>query len=415
MRVAIVALDTRGGVQPYAALAFGLRAAGHQVNVAASSDSAGSLTASGLDVIPVDVGDRSAVEASQGVAEMSARERNRFMRTRLLATIAAGAEQVTAACRDAEVVLGGVGGSVIGAPVAEKLGIPFLTAHLQPIGPPSPVFPGPLLPRLPRPLWRVSHRWSAMAMNLPFAAAVKHLRTQVLGLPARARPVGEPGLPAIYGYSPRVVPHPPQWGPERKVTGYWNLPTDPAWAPPANVTAFLDSGPPPVAVGFGSMSSTDPDALTTLVVDAARAAGVRLVLLSGLGALREAHGDDVLVLPDLPHEWLYPRMAAVVHHGGAGTTGAAVRSGAPQVVVPFAVDQPFWAARVASLGVGPTPVPRKHLTAERLTVAITAAVTDPRVRTRAAALREAVRTEQGVHEAVHHLQAYWERPRQWAS
>jgi UDP:flavonoid glycosyltransferase YjiC (YdhE family) len=161
-----------------------------------------------------------------------------------------------------------------------------------------------------------------------------------------------------------------------------------------------------VSVGFGSMASEDPAAVTALVRGAARDAGVRLVLRAGWGGLAPGSDDaDVCAAEAMPHEWLFPRVAAVVHHGGAGTTGAGLRAGVPAVVVPFAMDQPFWGSRVAALGVGPTPVPRAKLTRPALAVALREAVTDRGMRARASALGALLRAEDGVGRAVSRLEA----------
>ena len=156
-----------------------------------------------------------------------------------------------------------------------------------------------------------------------------------------------------------------------------------------------------VSIGFGSMTSTDPAMMTKLMLGAIRAAGVRAVLLSGWGGLASVAGtDDVFCAENLPHDWLFPRVAAVIHHGGAGTTGAAIRAGVPAIVVPFAVDQPFWGARVAALGLGPVPLPRKQLTQQKLADALRQTLADTEMRARAALLGPQVRAEDGISAAV---------------
>jgi UDP:flavonoid glycosyltransferase YjiC (YdhE family) len=188
------------------------------------------------------------------------------------------------------------------------------------------------------------------------------------------------------------------------VTGYWWLPAPAAWEPPPALAAFLAAGGRVVSVGFGSMASEDPAFVTELVLGAIRRAGVRAVILSGWGGLAtRPQADDVFVADSIPHDWLFPRVTAVVHHGGAGTTGAAIRAGVPAIVVPFGVDQPFWASRVHALGVGPTPIPRRQLTEDRLAAALRLAVTDGAMKARAADLGRAVRAEDGVGEAVRRL------------
>lgn len=408
MRIAVLALDTRGGVQPYTALALGLQAAGHDVRMVVYAEAAPEISARGIATVPLS-GDAERAVRDSGASDMSVIRLHRFMRAMMREVIGAHATQSLDACSDADLLTAGIGGSAIGAAVAEKLGRPFVAAHLQPIGPPTAAFPGPLLAGVPRwlgaPGRRASHRVSGLGVELLVGPARRQVRTEVLGLPARpAR--HRPALPTLYGYSPLVVPTPPEWGPDRHVTGYWTLPDGDDWAPPAQLAEFLAAGPAPVCIGFGSMVGDDPAGLAALVVDAARRAGTRAVLLSGWGGLvaGDLGGDDVLVLDQAPHDGLFPRCAAVVHHGGAGTTGAGLRAGVPAVVVPFGMDQPFWASRVAALGAGPAPVPRRRLTASSLAAALRA-TTDERMRERAADIGRRLRAEDGVGRAVAHYDA----------
>jgi len=171
--------------------------------------------------------------------------------------------------------------------------------------------------------------------------------------------------------------------------------------PPPGLDEFLARPGPVVSIGFGSMTSDNPSALAQLVLEAIRRAGVDAVLLSGWGGLASvASADDVFVAAAIPHDRLFPRVAAIVHHGGAGTTGAALRAGVPSVVIPFSVDQPFWASRVFALGVGPRPIPRARLNADSLAPAISLAIADQQIRSRAARLGELIRAEDGVAAAV---------------
>jgi len=181
----------------------------------------------------------------------------------------------------------------------------------------------------------------------------------------------------------------------------WFLGPPGDWTPPNSLTAFLEAGPRPVYVGFGSMSSRRPEETTELILQALAEAKQRAVLLSGWSGLRTANlPDTVFMLDSIPFSWLFPRVAAVIHHGGAGTTAAGLRAGVPSLVVPFFGDQFFWGRRVAALGVGPEPIPRKELTAERLARAIERALTDQSMRQRSADLGASIQAEDGVARAV---------------
>src|SRR5690606_27676135 len=177
------------------------------------------------------------------------------------------------------------------------------------------------------------------------------------------------GEPHLFGYSRHLVAKPADWGPAHHVTGYWFL--EPAEGLAADLEDFISSGEPPVYVGFGSGGTADGWRTAEIVVEATRRAGLRAVMSRGWGGLSLGELDDrVFVVDETPHGLLFPKMSAVVHHGGAGTTGAALRAGVPQVVVPFLADQAFWGSRVASVGAGPSPIPQRRLSVETLELAL---------------------------------------------
>jgi UDP:flavonoid glycosyltransferase YjiC (YdhE family) len=201
----------------------------------------------------------------------------------------------------------------------------------------------------------------------------------------------------LYGFSHAVIPPAADWGANVHVTGYWFLDRSESWTPPPALADFLAAGPPPVYLGFGSMSTQKPRETADLVLAALSKAGQRGIILSGWGGMTASDlPGTVFPLASAPFTWLFPRMAAVAHHGGAGTTAQGLRAGVPSIVIPFFGDQPFWGARVRALGAGPAPIPRKKLTVERLAEAIEQAVSDQGMRAKAAAIGAKIRAEDGV-------------------
>jgi sterol 3beta-glucosyltransferase len=205
------------------------------------------------------------------------------------------------------------------------------------------------------------------------------------------------------------LPQPSDWQHNNHVTGYWFLDDKTAWQPSARLLDFLAAGPAPVYVGFGSMQTRNPGQMMETVLKALQISGQRGILLTGGGGL--SHNDSHNDLPDevfqvefAPHDWLFPRMAAVVHHGGAGTMAASLRAGVPSVMIPFFGDQPFWGRRFFEMGIIPEPMPRKRLTAERLAAAINTAVNDTDLRSRVVALSARIRADDGLEKAVSILQ-----------
>jgi sterol 3beta-glucosyltransferase len=154
-------------------------------------------------------------------------------------------------------------------------------------------------------------------------------------------------------------------------------------------------------VGFGSFADEDPKPLTDLVLDSLRRTRQRGLLLTGWGGLDQSKlPDNIFAIESLPHDWLFPRVAAVVHHGGAGTTGAVVRAGVPSIAIPWRGDHPFFAESAYDIGAGPPPIPKRWLSAGRLAAAIEAAVLEPRIREGAAAAARRMAKEDGVARAV---------------
>ena len=211
----------------------------------------------------------------------------------------------------------------------------------------------------------------------------------------------------LYGYSPTVIPAPKDWHDSYKVCGYWFPPPLRDWTPPVEVLQFLRAGPAPLYVGFGSMASADPQRMTEIVLDALRITGHRAIIASGWGGL--THGalpDSVLPVESLPHEWLFPRVAAAVHHGGAGTAAAALRAGIPSVVVSFFADQFFWGNRLHAIGAGSPPLSQKRLTAKGLAAAILSVTASTAVQSRCKELAQRISTERGVATAVTVVRGY---------
>ncbi len=227
------------------------------------------------------------------------------------------------------------------------------------------------------------------------ASAVDTRARKALGSPPKSRQ--RPKRLRIFGFSPHIVPDTEAAG---VATGYWHKPLV-DWQPSADLVQFLKTDRPVVVVGFGSIASRDPAKMHRIVVETAELASCRIVYLSGWTQQVEADShNDVLSLKDVPHSWLFPRVQAVVHHGGAGTTGAAFAAGMPQVIVPFGVDQPFWASRVAALGTGPGALSRLRLQARTLADSVLKVTAGP-YRQRALAIAELLRVEQGAATAAH--------------
>jgi sterol 3beta-glucosyltransferase len=280
--------------------------------------------------------------------------------------------------------------------LAEKLGIPHVRALTVPMLTPTRAFPLPAMVHhdLGGLLNRASYRLVRL-LSRPYSGLIRDWRSDSLGLAAR----GKPPTPSktLYSYSPSVVPTPADWPRDTVATGYWLRDLVDGTEPlDAELEGFVAAGEQPVYVGFGSSVGPDPDRLGAVVDEAVRQAGVRALIATGWGGLSGVrNGSGVMVIESVPHRWLFPRVAAVVHHGGAGTTAAGLLAGRPSIVCPFQGDQHFWGAAVFRAGAGPGPLPAKKLAAAALASAIRTAIDDSAIRTRAAALSQRIAGEDG--------------------
>lgn len=417
MRITILSLGSRGDVQPFMALAVGLQKTGrYKVRFAAPDNFEPLAREYSLNFSPLGVD----TQKMLGTGGMDPERNILLFLWQLLRSMKPLAERIAEntclACQEAEFIIYSMLG-VGGYHVAEKLGIPCSMASPIPGFAPTRTYPNPngVFPSLPLGggYNRLTHILSGHLFQIFTGPFINRWRKEKLHLPAI--PFGKfpyfhmGGRPQpIFGcYSPIISPKPPDWGDNMHVCGYWFLDPAPHWQPPAQLITFLEAGAPPVYIGFGSMTNRAPHKMAQLVLEALELSGQRGILAAGWGGLDNVNlPDKILVLDSVPHAWLFPRMAAVVHHGGAGTTGAGFRAGVPSVLVPYMGDQPFWAKRVTELGVGPQPIPRRKLTSERLAAAITTATTDQNMQARAAALGERIRAEDGIARTIEIIEGF---------
>ncbi|MBS4009354.1 MAG: glycosyltransferase family 1 protein [Roseovarius sp.] len=413
MRVAIHTLGTRGDVQPYLALARGFRAKGHEVLLIAPVQFAEAAGAEDLVFAPLpsefldllDTPEIKDVLGRSGTGFGAGFKLIKYYRHLMRSLLEAEWEAAQAFRPD--VIL--YHPKALGAPhIAVKLGVPVFLASPLPGFTPTAAFPTPILPvRSLGPLNRMSHALMIHGGSVLFASTLRNWREHTLGLPARGKPAAHAGT--LYGYSPRVVPKPMDWGRDVVVAGYWFLDTQ-DWQPDADLANFLNVGEAPIYVGFGSMPGIDPEHLTSMVIEGLRRTGKRGLLATAGGALgRVETTRDVHVISGAPHDRLFPCVHATLHHGGAGTTGAALRAGKPTAICPFFGDQPFWARHIAGLGVGPEPLDKKKLTADDL-AAVFRAMDDKEMRTRVETLGRLIEQEDGVTAAIAIVEKRLEQP-----
>jgi UDP:flavonoid glycosyltransferase YjiC (YdhE family) len=410
MRILLVTTGSLGDIRPFVALALGLRRAGHEVRLAAPRDASALAEQYNLEFQPVDLDhqERLARQANSGTLEGGNTLRFGLQRMqdkqRIFQDVNLAAWQV---CEAADLIIYRIGGFLAVDSMAEKLGVPCFKAGLVPYSP-TAEYPNLRLDRgqeFGKAANRLSHFLAEGIVWQFFRPEINRFRRQVLGLPPF--PLSGPSrhsisacMPVIYAFSPTILPPPADWPANVHITGSWELDQSPGWMPPQALLDFLDAGPPPVYIGFGSMPVGDPQATYHLVREALRLCDQRAVLAGAWAQAYAGVDKRIFTLDSAPHAWLFPRVAAAVHHGGVGTLTAALRAGLPMVIVPFNYDQPFWGARARRLGVCPPPIPRRKLSTERLAEGLGACLSDPAMRQRAEQAARQIRAEDGVGKAM---------------
>ncbi|WP_036377665.1 glycosyltransferase [Micromonospora sp. ATCC 39149] len=425
MRVLVYAYGTRGDVQPYLALAYALHREGHQAVLAAPARFRSLAEQYGVGFAPRDDewlgilndpdvrrilergGFRGGLDSSRR-KQVQQRLRTEF--SRLLPKILD--DTWAAAGGGADLVVHSQEFVDQGQQVAEALGVPAVLALLHPYVVPSWQYPSALFrfdAKLPGVVKRLSY------VPLRFlrleTATVQRWRSERLGLPPRRgqydmlrQPDGS-RTTVLHGFSRHLVAPASDWPSGVHTTGFWLLPSEGRWSPPDPLVRFLDSGPPPVFVGFGSLSGDDPRRMGEIVVAAVRNLGVRAVVSGGWDSIRiDVPPDDVFVLDQAPFDWLLPRLRLAVHAGSAGVANEALAAGIPHVSCPMHREQELWGDQLHRLGLAPPPIRQRDLTADNLTAAMRTALRDVDMAERARQVREQVRAEDGARAAVRILE-----------
>lgn len=370
MRLLMITPGTRGDVAPMAGLGQKLSAKGFAVSIAANPAYQDLISTAGCTFRELP-GDMSAlVNPAAPGTKASATDLRGYLRELQAYFDQAASGTMAAAEHGADVIMAN---SV--APyaydIAEALGIPAIGAHLQPAEPSAAYSPMALGTSRSFGSWGNKMLGQLFAASkAPYDPPVKRVR-ESLGLPARSRAASErlrrrQQAPVLHGFSSTVVPPSADWHEGVANCGFWWPASDPAFKPSQQLLDFLAEGPPPVFIGFGSTQALEAD----FIADVARRTGRRTIVQGGA----QIDEPGILSISSVPHDWLFPQMAAVVHHAGAGTTAAGLRAGVRAVPVPIFTDQPFWAKRIHQLGAGAEPLAYKQLTAPKLAAAITEAL-----------------------------------------
>ncbi len=419
MHITILTIGSRGDVQPYVALGVGLKAAGHRVCLATEQDYQSFVTGSGLEFarLPGCSRERHDSEAwkyyltheTDHIISTISKGMVKFVTPTLRELL----DESWQVCQGTDVIIS-MPQVPSGYLIAKTLGVPFISVWTIPNTPTS-AFPHPYLKGI-LPLGILNRLSYALVDTLCLrylGPILTQWQTETLN--RKPRPLdslkefySQP-IPTLYAYSSALLPRPAEWGAHIHVPGFWNLETQTDWQPASWLTDFLEDGPPPVYIGFGSSIWKDPEALTEKIVAAVKQSGQRAILDLGWGGIGDIDLPDTVLKiasKDAPHRWLLPQMAAAIHHGGSGTIGAVARAGIPSMVIPSFYDHTFWGRRIADLGLGLPVLPAEAVSVPYLSHCIRTLAQDVTLKTRAASVGQKVRAEDGVGRAVEVIQQY---------
>jgi sterol 3beta-glucosyltransferase len=411
-RILIITIGSRGDIQPFIVLGKGLKAAGYEVALQTAKAYRSFVETNGLRYVYMNNDFLDLTESKAGQAAFDGGGKLQLMKM-VMPMLRRMLQDEWQAAQDFNPdALIYHPKSLGGYHLAEKLSIPLFMALGLPLYTPTRAYPMPILSGIH--LGGAFNRFSYKLMGVataPYMGVINDFRVNTLGLAKHGRFAGElvkpdgTPVPTLYAYSRHVLSVPDDYPPHVHVTGYWFLDRADDWQPDPALVQFLEAGAPPVYVGFGSMSGTKAEIRAKIVLEALAKTGQRGLLASGWGGLKAADlPESVFMLEQAPHDWLFPQVSAVVHHGGAGTTAAGLRAGKPTLIVPFIADQPFWGKVVYEAGLGPQPIPQKKLTATTLSAAIRQMVSTDDMRQRAEAAGESISAEDGIGNAVKTIQ-----------
>jgi sterol 3beta-glucosyltransferase len=421
MKLTIIAIGSRGDIVPHMALSLRLMRAGHSVCLVTHLAFEELVQSYHIPFFALD-DEKKEFFQSEGGDKLLDPGTSPARFAELLAQKIAEAtplymQRPQEVCREADIIIVAFPCLLIGHALAEKYQKRLVLTMLQPMMLSTTAFPEPPdigLPQWPRPLGKAlnqrSHRRAQQGFGQMFLPSANAARKSLFNLPPLTDSFYN-SLPdavelILCGYSSLLVSKPSDWSEKIRLSGFWMLKHQEDWQPEKELVDFIHAGSPPIYIGFGSMRSYQPVETVELVEEALIRTGQRGILLVDPDAYSTQKRSDRLYLTnETAHDWLFPQMQAIVHHGGAGTTAASLQAGVPTIVVPSFGEQVFWGSQAARLGVGPRPISRTQLTAKKLAERIEAVLRNSNVKQRASEIGRYLRSENGVDQAVEAVNA----------
>jgi UDP:flavonoid glycosyltransferase YjiC (YdhE family) len=409
MKISLLTIGTRGDIQPFIALGLGLQETGYRVEIVTHAIFESWIRSYGFDFAVIEGNPQEFIASEEGKKILES-GKNPLEFVRLFAeSISPFVNSLMAdiwrVCQSTDII---VAHSILfwTYDLAKKLDIPYFLASFTPLTPTFD-YPVSLANKSLGSLFNyLSYPLASFVLWQIFRSPVNRYLKTNLGLSPRSiwrSPLIEieQNSSILYAYSSSVLPRGRNWSDNIYITGYWFLEFKQDWIIPEDLIDFLNDGSPPVYVGFGSMSDRDPQATIETVLAALAKTNQRGIIATGWGGIDDFNlPSSVFKIDSVPHDWLFPQCAVVVHHGGAGTTAAGMKAGVPSIIVPFFSDQPFWGYRIFDLGAGTEPILQSKLTVDKLSAAIDRAVKDGQMQTSAQRVGNQISSEDGVKKAV---------------
>ncbi len=411
-KISILIAGSRGDIEPFIALSKELAPRGYEVQLVAHADFMPLADKYGINIAPIRLSSKDFTAPLMDPPEMNPFTMVRLLRGILEPLLQSILPDVWKHTRDSDAIIS-TGTSLWGLDVAEKLQVPHILVGLQPLLP-TEEFPHVSVSDLPQ-LGGLINKFSYAFINYScwqaISRSINEWRVEQLKLPKKIGNFTESDVWKnqlhLAAYSPLVVPQPLDWTKNATTTGYWRLPAS-GYQPPSQLSRFLESSQEkPIYIGFGSMLYADVKRVASMVVSALRQSRRR-----GIISFEEKHlegiplSSNVINVGFVPHDWLFPQLAAVICHGGAGTTAAALTAGIPSMAIEFFGDQLFWGQRIYELGVGLPPIKKKQLSTDKFVRAIEALTSSQNLKTQAMQLGDKLRKENGAEKAARLIDQY---------
>ncbi len=415
MNITILTAGSQGDIQPYLALAVGLKNTGYQVKFVANVNFAGFIAGYDLDFYPIQVDSFKFAQTPQGRAWLESDTLLKLIwnTPRVVRPVVHQIfNDVLNACQEADALIYNSFTLPFVHYIGKSLDIPCIPTSTDP------------LPTRAHPAIPINIKWSgSKTFNILSHILVHQFAWQVFLPIVRKSFKGKVNIsmlnpyrqilasqtPVLCAYSSSVLPRPVDLPDQVMITGYWFLESDRIWQPDPELITFINLKQRPIYIGFGSMGNSDKkDSTVEMVLEALAETKQRAVLGAGwseMGAGQKLPGN-IFLLKSIPHRWLFPQMSVVVHHAGPGTTAEALSGGVPSVTVPHFASQYFYADRLAEAGVSPAPIARRHLSTKQLAEAISIALTDQTMRAKADSLGAQIRAEDGIENAVSAIRTF---------